>query len=59
MLVSVAVDRLFIGIFVILFTKDLPEGMFDLIAIPLRWQLRGHAYGYWMVDQYPPFAWEE
>ena len=49
----------FIGIFVILFTKDLPEGMFNLIAIPLRWQLRGHAYAYWMVDRYPPFSWEE
>jgi hypothetical protein len=49
----------FIGIFVILFTKELPKGMFDLIAIPLRWQLRGHVYAYWMVDRYPPFSWEE
>jgi len=49
----------FIGIFVILFTKEMPRGMFDLIAIPLRWQARGHVYAYWMVDRYPPFSWEE
>ena len=49
----------FIAIFVILFTKELSEGMFNLIAIPMRWQLRGHAYAYWMVDRYPPFSWEE
>ena len=49
----------FIAIFVILFTKEMSEGMFDLIAIPMRWQLRGHAYAYWMVDRYPPFTWEE
>lgn len=49
----------FIAIFVILFTKEMSQGMFDLIAIPMRWQLRGHAYAYWMVDRYPPFSWEE
>jgi hypothetical protein len=49
----------FIAIFVILFTKEMSQGMFDLIAIPMRWQLRGHAYAYWMVDRYPPFNWEE
>ena len=49
----------FIAIFVILFTKEMSQGMFDLIAIPMRWQLRGHAYAYWMVDRYPPFTWEE
>ena len=49
----------FIGIFVILFTKEMPQGMFDLSAIPLRWQARGHVYASWMVDRYPPFSWEE
>jgi hypothetical protein len=58
-LVWVAGVVAFIGIFVILFTKDLPEGMFSLIAIPLRWQVRGHVYAYWMVDRYPPFSWED
>jgi hypothetical protein len=48
----------FIGIFVILFTKKLPEGMFKLILYPMRWQVRGGAYELWMVDKYPPFEWE-
>lgn len=49
----------FIGVFVILFTKALPQGMFNLILIPLRWQARASAYHVWMVTQYPPFDWEE
>jgi Domain of unknown function (DUF4389) len=49
----------FIGIFVILFTKNLPEGMFNLIANPIRWQLRGNAYAGWLVTRYPPFSWDE
>jgi hypothetical protein len=48
----------FIGIFVILFTKNLPEGMFKLILNPMRWQARGSAYELWMVDKYPPFEWD-
>jgi len=48
-----------IGIFVILFTKELPRGMFNLILIPMRWQARSSAYPVWMVTQYPPFDWEE
>ena len=48
----------FIGIFVILFTKKLPEGMFKLILNPMRWQLRGSSYELWMVDKYPPFEWD-
>jgi hypothetical protein len=49
----------FIGIFVILFTEELPEGMFELIFIPMRWMVRGHAYALWMVTKYPPFTWDE
>jgi uncharacterized protein DUF4389 len=48
----------FIGAFVILFTEELPEGMFELILIPSRWALRGAAYSGFMVDRYPPFEWE-
>jgi hypothetical protein len=47
-----------IGVFVILFTKELPEGMFKLILIPYRWQLRGSAYALFMITRYPPFEWE-
>jgi hypothetical protein len=49
----------FIGAFVILFTKALPEGMFKLILIPYRWQFRGTAYSLFMVTRYPPFEWDE
>ncbi len=48
----------FVGVFVIMFTRELPEGMFKLILNPFRWQLRGSVYAYFMVDRYPPFEWE-
>ena len=48
-----------IGVFVILFTAKLPEGMFRLIFNPFRWSLRAQAYFYFLVTQYPPFDWEE
>ena len=47
-----------VGVFVILFTKELPEGMFKLILIPGRWTVRAHAYADWLVTKYPPFEWE-
>ena len=49
----------FIGIFVILFTANLPQGMFNLILNPMRWQLRSNAYGGFVVTRYPPFDWED
>ncbi len=55
---SVAGVVAFIGVFVILFTKKLPEGMFKLILNPGRWTVRAHAYGDWLVTRYPPFEWE-
>ena len=48
-----------IGVFVILFTAKLPQGMFNLILNPLRWQLRGGFYAGWLVVRYPPFDWED
>ena len=48
-----------IGVFVILFTKALPEGMFKLILIPMRWQLRSNAYAHTTVTRYPPFEWDD
>lgn len=49
----------FIGIFVILFTEELPEGMFNLIVVPNRWGVRGVAYAMFMTDRYPPFDFDE
>ena len=48
-----------IGVFVILFTKNLPEGMFKLILIPYRWYYRASIYAAFMVTRYPPFEWDE
>jgi uncharacterized membrane protein HdeD (DUF308 family) len=58
-LVIVAEFVAFIGVFVILFTGKLPEGMFNLILNPFRWSVRSQTYGYWLTDQYPPFEWED
>jgi Domain of unknown function (DUF4389) len=55
---TVAVIVAFIGIFVILFTEQLPEGMYKLILIPNRWTARGATYAMFMVNRYPPFEWE-
>lgn len=57
-LMTVAQVVAFIGAFFILFTKELPEGMFKLIVIPLRWQLRAQAYSTFMVTKYPAFDFE-
>jgi hypothetical protein len=59
LLQSLAAIVAFIGVFVILFTKNLPEGMFKLILIPFRWQVRSGAYSLFMVTKYPPFSWED
>lgn len=48
-----------IGIFVILFTEELPEGLFRLILVPHRWSVRGAAYAMFMADRYPPFDFDE
>jgi hypothetical protein len=58
-LVIVAEFVAFIGIFVILFTGKLPEGLFNLILIPFRWSLRSQTYGYWLATKYPPFDWDD
>jgi hypothetical protein len=47
-----------IAFFTILFTKQIPRGVFDLMVPGLRWNLRGSAYAYFMTDRYPPFVWE-
>jgi hypothetical protein len=46
-----------IAFFTILFTKQIPRGVFDLMEPGMRWNLRGTAYAYFMTDRYPPFVW--
>ena len=47
----------FIAFFTVLFTKEIPRGLFELMVPGLRWNVRGGAYGYFMTDRYPPWLW--
>jgi Domain of unknown function (DUF4389) len=47
----------FIAFFTILFTKQIPRGLYELMVPGLRWQLRGGAYGHFMTERYPPWLW--
>ncbi len=49
----------FIAFFTIIFTKKIPEGLFDVIRISLVWQMRAGFYNYWLSTEYPPFEWDE
>jgi hypothetical protein len=46
-----------IAFFTILFTKEIPRGLYEVMIPGLRWELRGGAYAYFMTDRYPPFVW--
>jgi hypothetical protein len=54
---SLAVMLAFFALFVILFTKRYPAGMFDMVLVSMRWQVRANAYAAFMVTRYPPFVW--
>ena len=43
--------------FTVLFTKQIPRGVFELMVPGLSWNLRGNAYAYWLSDRYPPWVW--
>ena len=47
-----------ISFFTILFTKQIPQGIFDMALNGIRWQARSNVYGAWMVTKYPPFEWD-
>ncbi len=42
--------------FIILFTGNYPQGLYDFGAGALRWLLRVEAYVLLLVDDYPPFS---
>ena len=48
----------FFAFFTILFTRQFPEGLFNIAKIGMRWSARSNAYTYWMVTRYPPFVWD-
>jgi hypothetical protein len=47
----------FIAFFCVLFTKNIPRGIFELMVPGMRWQLRANTYAYFMTERYPPFQW--
>ena len=49
----------FFAFFTILFTKNVPEGLFDLVRKGLLWQTRAGFYAYYLSTVYPPFDWDE
>jgi hypothetical protein len=46
-----------VAFFTVLFTKQIPRGVFELMVPGMRWTLRGNAYAAFMTDLYPPFIW--
>jgi Domain of unknown function (DUF4389) len=51
-----AIVLVFVGQFAILFTGNMPEGMWNFIAGTLQWQYRVFAYIFAFTDRYPPFS---
>lgn len=48
----------FIAWFAILFTGSIPRGLFDFMAMALRYQWRVLSYVYFMREPYPPFEFD-
>lgn len=46
-----------VAFFTVLFTKQIPRGIFELMVPGLRWNVRGNAYAFFTTDRYPPFVW--
>lgn len=44
--------------FAILFTGNIPKGLFDFMAMILRYQWRTNSYVYFMREPYPPFSFD-
>ena len=48
----------FFALVIVLFTGRYPESMFDIIMGINRWVHRASAYGWLLVDDYPPFSFD-
>ncbi len=46
-----------VAFFTVIFTKQIPRGVFELMVPGMRWNLRGNAYAYFMTERYPPLVW--
>lgn len=45
----------FVSWFAILFTANIPQGLFDFMATILRYQWRTYSFVLWLREPYPPF----
>src|SRR6266403_5799486 len=45
----------FISFFTVLFTKQVPRPLFDVIAMTFRYQWRVNSYAFFLHEDYPPF----
>ena len=48
----------FVALVILLVTGRYPEGVFHIIMGINRWIYRVHAYGWLLVDEYPPFSFD-
>lgn len=48
----------FIAFFIILFTKEYPESLFNVMVMCERYQYRVMSYGMFLREPYPPFTFE-
>ena len=48
----------FLSFFLVLFTKQIPDSIFDLRVMVFRYQWRVVTFAFFMRDEYPPFAFE-
>lgn len=44
-----------ISLFTVLFTKRIPRGLFDTIAMTYRYEWRAYSYALFLHEDYPPF----
>src|SRR6059058_1064354 len=47
-----------ISFFTVLFTKQIPRPLFDVIAMSFRYEWRATSYSLWLHQEYPRFAFQ-
>ncbi len=48
-----------IAFFTVLFTKQIPDSIFNVIVMTRRYTWRAVSYGAWLRESYPPFILED
>ena len=48
----------FFALVITMFTRRYPEGIFNIVMVMNRWIYRVSAYGWLLVDDYPPFSFD-